>query len=63
MSRLIAIESKKEAYSSDKNYCGYGMQEYPITKENIDALLNGMVLVDEDWDEYGALIYLVESEE
>ena len=58
MSELIIANGRKEAYQD--NYVGYGTNTFVITRDQIQALLEGKYLVDPDPDEYGTVIKLDE---
>lgn len=46
----------KDRRCEDECTSSYGNMTYRLTKEEIEALLNGEMLGDPDYDEYGVFI-------
>lgn len=56
----MKVYSKGDDMSECKS--GYGNSYFELTREDVMALLDGFVLADPDWDEYGTFIYMKEDE-
>lgn len=56
MSNFIIVKDKEEAYKPQ--YVAYGTEVFYITREQIQALLDGKVLVNPDPEEYGTVVML-----
>lgn len=56
----MKVYSKGDDMSECKS--GYGNSYFTLTRDEVMALLNGFVLADPDWDEYGTFISMEEGE-
>lgn len=56
MSNLIIVKNKEEAFKPE--YVAWGTEVFEVTRDQIQALLDGKFLVDSDPEEYGTIIKL-----